>query len=177
MITVQHAAKEDKKIFCLLFEIWNNFIENCKKCYVPNFDLTIEEQLFPCMPKKPDKFGIKFRLLVNVCSKYLCNGKPYLGKDPTRNREKDLPTDFCLWLMQLFLKKGYNVTMNNYFTSINLANKLKVEKNYTSWNNKKRRGTKVEEMMKGKPLYILKIYQSPFNATSTIHVYKAKNQS
>ena len=34
--------------FCLISEVWNCFIENCKKCYVPNFDLTIDEQLFPC---------------------------------------------------------------------------------------------------------------------------------
>ena len=126
-----------KDKFCFLLETWNNFIKNSKKYYVPNFDLTIEEQLFPCknrcpfiqyMPNKTDKFGIKFGLLIDICSKYLCNGKPYFGKDPTRNWENDLPTDFCLWFMQPFLKKWYNVTMNNYFTSIDLANKLKVEK-------------------------------------------------
>ena len=107
------CERRQKDKFCLLLETWNNFIENCKKCYVPSFDLAIEEQLFPCknwcpfiqyMPNKPDKFGIKLGLLVDVCSKYLCNGKPYLGKDPTRNGKNDLPTDFCLWLMQTFLK-------------------------------------------------------------------------
>ena len=50
-------------------DTWNSFIDNCKKCYVPNLNLTIAEQLFPCktrcpftqyMPNKPDKFGIKF---------------------------------------------------------------------------------------------------------------------
>ena len=47
--------------------------------------LTIDEQLFPCktrcpfiqyMANKPDKFGIKFWLLADAQSKYLCNGKP-----------------------------------------------------------------------------------------------------
>jgi hypothetical protein len=33
------------------------------------------------MPNKPDKFGIKFWLLVDVESKYIVNGFPYLGKD------------------------------------------------------------------------------------------------
>ena len=32
--------------FCLNSEVWNSFIENCKKCCVRNFDLTIDEQLF-----------------------------------------------------------------------------------------------------------------------------------
>ena len=65
--------------FCLISEVWNCFIESCKKCYVPNFDLTINEQLFPCkarcpftqyMANKPDKFGIKFWLLADAQSKY-----------------------------------------------------------------------------------------------------------
>ena len=47
------------------------------------------------------------------------------------------------------LKKGYNVTMNNYFTSINLANKLKVEKTTLFGTvRKKKQVPKVEEMMK-----------------------------
>ena len=69
--------------------------------------------LYPIHAKKAGQIWHKFGLLVDVCSKYLCNGKSYLGKDPTRNGEKDLITDFCLWLMQPFLKKGYNVIMNN----------------------------------------------------------------
>ena len=39
--------------FCLISEVWNCFIENCKKCYAPNFDLTIDEQLFPCKTRCP----------------------------------------------------------------------------------------------------------------------------
>ena len=113
--TRRERRQKDK--FCLISETCNNFIENCKKCFVPSFDLTIDEQLFPCknrcpfiqyIPNKLDKFGVKFWLLVDVRSKYLCNVPPYLGKDPKRNRENDLPTDVCLWLMQSFLKKGYN---------------------------------------------------------------------
>ena len=67
--------------------------------------------------------------------------------------------------------------MDNYFTSINLANKLKVEKTTLLGTIRKKRKEipKVEKMIKGKPLYTSKIYQSPSNATLTI--YKAKNQS
>ena len=42
--TRRERKKKDK--FCLISETWNNFIENGKKCYVPSFDLTIDEQLF-----------------------------------------------------------------------------------------------------------------------------------
>ena len=56
--------RRQKDKFWLISKIWNNF-----QCFVPSFDLTIDEQLFPCktrcpfiqhMPNKPDKFGIKF---------------------------------------------------------------------------------------------------------------------
>ena len=60
------------------------------------------------MPKEPDKLGIKFELLVDVCLKYLCNGKPYVGKDPTTNGEKDLTRNenrFLLMLDATILKK------------------------------------------------------------------------
>ena len=63
---------------------------------------------------KQAKFGIKFWLLVDAKSKYLCKGNPYLGKYPRKTRKNDLPADVCLWLMQLFVKKGYNVTMDNF---------------------------------------------------------------
>ena len=33
------------------------------------------------MGNKPDNFGIKFWLLADAQSKYLSNGKPYLGRD------------------------------------------------------------------------------------------------
>ena len=76
---------------CLVSEVWGCSIENCKKCYITSFDLTIDKQLILCktrcpfskyMAKKPENFGIKFWLLAHAKSKYLCNGKPYLGKIP-----------------------------------------------------------------------------------------------
>ena len=49
--------------------------------------MIIDEQLLPCktrfiqyIPLKPDKFGIKYWLISDVDSKYICNGFPYLGK-------------------------------------------------------------------------------------------------
>ena len=179
--TRRERRQADK--FCLISETWNDFIENCKRCYIPSFDLTIDEQLFPCktrcpfiqcMPNKPDKFGMKFWLLVDASSKYLCNGKPYLGKDPTRNKGNDLPADVCLWLMRPFFKKGYNVTMDNFFTSVNLVEKLKAEKTTLLGTIRKQRKEvpKIEAMMKDKPLHSSEVYLSPSNTTLTI--YKAK---
>ena len=72
------------------------------------------------MPNKPDKFGIKLWMAVDVESKYLYNGFSYLGKDWTRNGDASLPTDVVMKLMIPLFSQGFNVTCDNYFTSLDL---------------------------------------------------------
>ena len=76
--------------------------------------------------------------------------------------------------MRPFFKKDYNVTMDNFFTSVNLAEKLKAEKTTLLGTIRKQRNKipKIEAMMKDKPLHSSEVYLSPSNATLTI--YKAK---
>ncbi|XP_035226305.1 piggyBac transposable element-derived protein 4-like [Stegodyphus dumicola] len=86
--------------FALFFDIWNKFIQNCENSYKPGENLVVDEQLFKSkarckfiqyMPNKPDKFGIKFWMLVDVDSKYMCNAFPYLGKNASRSETESLP--------------------------------------------------------------------------------------
>jgi len=77
------------------------------------------------MPNKPDKFGIKFWILAELNSKYCLNVKPYLGKDD--DRVVSLGAHVVLKLVEPCFGRGYNVTMDNFFTSAELATKL-VEK-------------------------------------------------
>ncbi len=77
------------------------------------------------MPNKPDKFGIKFWLSVDVDTKYLLNGFPYLGKDETANPQLRLSENVVMKLTEPHLNKGRNITTDNYFTSIKLAEMLK----------------------------------------------------
>ena len=181
----RRQRRETDKI-CLISEVWNCFIENCKKCYVPNCDLIIDEQLFPCktrcsfiqyMANKPDKFGIKFWLLADAQSKYLCNGKPYLERDLSRSRCSDLPGDVCLTLLQPYYKKSYNVTTDNYFTSLKLAEELKQKKTIILGTIRKqqREVPSTELIMKNKELYASEIFSSPSGCSLTI--YKAKKNS
>jgi len=76
--------------FALASEVWQKFTDNRFLCYRPGQNLTADEQLFPSksrcrftqyMANKPDKFGIKFWMLVDNDTKYLYNAFPYLGKD------------------------------------------------------------------------------------------------
>ena len=147
--------------------------------------LTIDEQLSPCktrysfiqyMANQPDKFGIKFWRLVDAQSKYLCNGKPYLGRDPSRSRCSDLPGDVCLTLLQPYYKKGYNATTDNYFTSLKLAEELKQKKTTILGTIRKQRREvpSTELIMKDKELYASEIFSLPSGCSLTIS--KAKKR-
>ena len=171
--------------FCLISEVWNWFIVNCMKYYVPNCDLTIDEQLFPCktrcpfiqyMANKPDKFGIKFWLLTDAQSKYLCNSKPSLGIDPSRSRCSKLPGDVCLTLSQPYYKKGYNVTTENYLTSLKLVEELNQKKTTILGTIRKQRREvpSTELIMKDKELYACEIFSSPSGCSLTICKVKKK---
>ena len=73
------------------------------------------------MANKPDKFGLKFWMAVDVKSKNFCNGFPYLGKNEARSDNVSVPTDVVPKLMDPLFKTGYNVTCDNYFTTLPLS--------------------------------------------------------
>ncbi|XP_005917063.3 uncharacterized protein LOC121813594, partial [Haplochromis burtoni] len=124
-------AKTDK--FAAISSVWGSFVTNCITCYNPGLHITIDEQLFPSKTRcsflqyiasKPDKFGIKFWVACDLKSKYICNVFPYLGKDPNRPTGERLSENVVMRLMEPFLDKGRNVTTDNFFTSLSLAQKL-----------------------------------------------------
>ncbi|XP_041093443.1 uncharacterized protein LOC121305857 [Polyodon spathula] len=147
------SARLQTDKFALASEIWNGFIENSIACYKPGENLTVGEQLFPTkarcrwtqyMSNKLDKFGIKFWVAVDVESKYVVNGYPYLGKDETCPAGQRLGDSVVLRLMEPYLGKGRNVTTIDFFTSLQLAKKLKKNQNQPGWNSeqsKKRAST------------------------------------
>ena len=182
----ERRTKSEK--FCLISETWKAFIENCQKCYVPNLNLTIDEQLFPCktrcpfiqyMANKPDKFGMKFWLLADSKSKYLCNGRPYLGKDPSRKKENDLSTDVCLSFLKPYFKKGYNVTTDNFFTKIKLVKTLKLKKTTIIGTARKQRKEipSVESTMKKVSIFSSEIRTSFSFRLFTYHIQSKKEQN
>jgi hypothetical protein len=117
--------------FCMVSHILKRFVENSQKSYIPEENLTVDEQLFPTkarcpftqfMPNKPDKYGVKFWILAEVLSKYCLNILPYLGKD--EERVGSLGSHVVMNLMTPYFGQGYNVTTDNFFTSCDLAQKL-----------------------------------------------------
>ena len=60
----------------------------------------------------------------DVESRYLYKGFSYLGKDWTRSGDANLPTDVVMKLMIPLFNQGFNVTCDNYFTSLVLLLRL-----------------------------------------------------
>lgn len=166
--------------FALASEIWKPFIENCIACYKPNTNITIDEQLFPTrcrflqyMAYKPNKFGIKFWLAVDVESRYLLNGFPYLGKDKCRPTDQSLSENIVLTLAEPFLDKGRNIITDNFFTSVSLAKKLKMRNtSLVGTVNRSRREIPPEIKNAKFPLYQSSILKHD-NVTLTIYQGKA----
>ena len=83
------------------------------------------------MANKPDKFGLKFWMAVDVEKKYLFNGCHYLGKDESRLNDVSVPTSIVIKLMSPLFGRGYNVICDNYFTSLDLSLRLAQERRST----------------------------------------------
>ena len=127
------------------------------------------------MASKPDKFGINFWIVADAKSKYMFNAIPYLGKDPTRPRNVDVPHDVCMKLLTPLYNQGYHVTTDNYFTSEQLAASLKIKQITLLGTIRKQRREipkKCEFLLKDKPLFTSLVFRSQDNITLT--AYKVK---
>ena len=77
------------------------------------------------MPNKPDKYGIKFWVLVDVEAKYVANITPYLGAQEKAVRcGVPLGESVVIKITEHIKGKGYNIFGDNFFTSPPLAEKL-----------------------------------------------------
>ena len=70
------------------------------------------------MANKPDKFGLKFFLAVDLETKYVCNGLPYLGKYGDRPEDESISCHVVKTLVKPFANRGHNVTADNFFSSL-----------------------------------------------------------
>lgn len=129
--TRSERVKTDR--FAAISGVWGSFVTNCITSYNPGPHITVDEQLFPSKTRcrflqyiasKADKFGLKFWVASDLKSKYICNVLPYLGKDPCRPTHERLSESVVMQLMEPFLDRGRNVTTDNFFTSLSLAQRL-----------------------------------------------------
>lgn len=128
--------KTDK--FAAFREIWDEFCDHCQKNYTPSEYLTIDETLLSfrgrCgfrmyIPNKPDKYGLKVISLCDARTFYFMGGIPYVGKGTiTQEPGMQIPTQYVLSLTENVKNTNRNITVDNWFCSYQLAEKLKEHK-------------------------------------------------
>lgn len=114
-------------------DIWEMFVSQLHKYYIPGTDLTVDEQLVAyrgkCpfrqyIPSKPAKYGIKIWWACDSATSFPMSGEVYLGRQPGHDREKGLGAAVVKRLTKFWMKSGRNIVIDNYFTSVPLAEDL-----------------------------------------------------
>ena len=120
------ATREQRRLqdkLAAFKDVWEMF--NAKLCslFIPGADITVDEQLVAfrgkCpfrqyIPSKPAKYGIKVWWACDAQTCFPLQGQVYLGRQP--GTEKDVTKHW--------LKSGRNIVMDNFFTSVPLAEEL-----------------------------------------------------
>lgn len=110
--------------------IWTLFLKNLTTAFTPSLELCIDEQLLVTrnrcsfrqyIPSKPGKYGIKIFWLVDATNNFPIAGEIYVGSQPNDPRSAGVAYDLVLRLSKSYLNMGANITMDNFFTSYNLA--------------------------------------------------------
>ncbi|XP_037911991.1 piggyBac transposable element-derived protein 4-like [Hermetia illucens] len=124
------SSRRETDKFAPIRELWDSWVDILPKLYNPQKNITIDEQLVPfrgrCpfrqyMPMKPAKYGMKNWVACDSGTSYVWNIQPYTGRinnTPERNQGMRVVQDLTAGL------KGYNITVDNFFTSYELAQKL-----------------------------------------------------
>jgi len=118
--------------FAPISEVWEILIKNCETLYKPSSYLTIDEQLVGfrgrCpfkiyIPSKPNKYGVKIKMMCDNATKYMISALPYCGKGTVPTNEPAAHY-FVERLISSVKGSNRNITMDNWFTSVPLTQKL-----------------------------------------------------
>ena len=95
--------------------VWDCFLANCKRVFIPSDCVTIDEQLVPfrgrCkfmqyMPSKPAKYGIKIFWMCDARVPYAIDGMIYTGRQPGEEVQRNLGANIVQQLSSGFRQTG-----------------------------------------------------------------------
>ena len=118
--------------FAPVREIWDEFIENCKKYYSPSEWCTIDEQLLGFRGRCPfriytrnkaDRNGIKVVMLNDAKTGYMINAIPYTGL-VENDQFETIPEYYVRKLSEPIHGSKRNVTTDNWFTSVSIVERM-----------------------------------------------------
>lgn len=121
--------------------VFEKIVRRCENCYTVGENVTIDEMLEgfrgrcsfrQYIPSKPNKYGIKIQALVDSRTFYTLKMEVYVGTQPDGpyKYEND-PASLVKRLIAPITKTGRNITMDNWYNSIPLANDLLKNHNTT----------------------------------------------
>lgn len=134
--TRAHRRETDK--LAAFREVFERSINNMKNLYEPSEYTTIDEQLVGfrgrCpfkmyIPSKPDKYGLKLVMCCDAKTAFVLDAEVYIGKDSTP-RNVPVAQYYCDKLTSSFQGTNRNLTMDNWFTSVETA-KILLDKKIT----------------------------------------------
>ena len=112
----------------------NYFKGRCLSLYQPRQNVAIDERMVKSRHRsdirqyikdKPTKWGIKLWVLADSSNGYTIDFNVYIGRAAGRDISANgLGYDVVMRLMQPFLKQGYHLFVDNFYTSVNLFKHL-----------------------------------------------------
>ena len=99
---------------CAISDLWQQFLNNLTRAYVPEEVITVDEQLVgyrgripgrTYMPSKPRKYGVKIFWACEAKSGYALNGSIYRGKQGNETR-RNLGHDIVMELVENYFGTG-----------------------------------------------------------------------
>ncbi|CAH1982575.1 unnamed protein product [Acanthoscelides obtectus] len=129
-----NADTKNRKLAKVL-PLLNHLREQFMTSYVPERDIAIDESLIgwkgrlgwkQYIPSKRKRFGIKLFALCET-SGYMYNFIIYTGADTiyeAQHSQEPVTSRIVLSLVDSLLDKGYRLFLDNYYTSVDLVNKL-----------------------------------------------------
>ena len=104
-------------------DIWMMFVAQLRKNYVPDCDITVDEQLVgyrgrtpgrTYMPMKPRKYGVKIFWAAESTTGFALNAKIYTGRMASQEPERDLGRKTVMELLRPYYNSGRNVITDNF---------------------------------------------------------------